>query len=668
MRVDIPAKDDFVAKMELFLSLMAESFIALMPYTLLLSITVLMQQALSLSGFDTRWIDLTWFQYIPLVMGKIFPILLLISITFHFAKKFNLNHIIAISLSISIILSIEVLLHYEHIAAMTLGVNQWLELSILILLIPLTTIYLLSKFQNIYHTNAYTDYSTYVDKVFRYIPSFILTYSISLFAYVVIFSLGGEVLVDTHLGQDWDDHLVFLVSSIVSHLLWGVGVHGNHTVEIFISNEYLTHEIFNGMNYKLFYDLFIVIGGSGIGLALIIAILIVGRDQHSRRVAKLAAPLVTFNINEVLVYGLPIVFNKQLLIPFILAPAVNIILAFTIITIYPISIDNNTIPWTTPVLLNAYLVAEDYLPLMLIQLFLIFTATMMYIPFVKRYTLSQSTSQHRSYLAEGLDVTSLLQSQEGEATTKAQSVIVDANYKVEETIALINDGELLMYYQPKVDTQTQGCEQFEALLRLKKADGKIVGPYFLDALERGGLSDIIDLWVTQAVQKDLDYFQEQGFFPKISVNLHPDTISNRFAIEQICTNLKGYNVEIEVTEHSDLNTEGTQQNIKYLREQGFELSMDDFGSGYSSIENFLTLPIAAAKFDKSLVDNLSDPNGYAVLKHMSDLCIDIGCLSVAEGVETKEQYELLKEMNIDLIQGYYFSKPMPKEDIIEFKV
>ena len=644
-----------------FLTTIAESFIALLPYTLLFSIIILLTQIINHYG-----IRLDWYSYVPASMGIIFPTLLLISTAFHFAKKLNINHVIVISLSLSIFVTVEVILHQPENSDEFAAFN-WSKLSLLVLLIPISTVFFIRKIHLMKNTILFSDYnSTYVDKMFHYIPAFILVY----FSSVLFYSIATHHIVTTVTNFSFDEavspDILMLSGSIISHLLWTVGIHGANTVEMVIGSAYMAQEIFDGLSYKLFYDLFILMGGSGIGLALILAIFIVGRDRHSQRVARLASPLAIFNINEVLIYGLPIVLNKQLILPFILAPTVNIILAYSVLSFYAIDISNTSIPWTTPIFFNAYLVSDNYIPIMLLQGLLLFSGTMIYIPFVKRYTLSQSTSQHRSYLAEGLEVAALLQGQEGEASEKAQSVIIDTNRKVEEAISLINSGQLLMYYQPKVNAKTQECQQYEALLRLQKADGKIIGPYFLGALETGGLSDIIDLWVCQAVRKDMDDFYEQGFYPKISVNLHPDTISKQSTVEQVCAILEGYNVEIEVTEHSSLNTKETYQNILFLKEKGFELSMDDFGSGYSSIENFITLPISVAKFDKSLIDNLEDPNGYAVVKHISELCIDIDCHSVAEGVETQQQYEVIKEMGIDLVQGYYFSKPLSVKDTLQY--
>ena len=644
-----------------FLTTIAESFIALLPYTLLFSIIILLTQIIN--HFDIR---LGWYSYVPASMGIIFPTLLLISTAFHFAKKLNINHVIVISLSLSIFVTVEVILHNPANGNEFAAFN-WSQLSLLVLLIPISTVFFVYRIQFMKNIVLFSDYhSNYVDKMFRYIPIFILVYFTSVLFYSVathnVLTIVTSLTIDETVSSD----ILMLSGSVISHLLWTVGIHGTNTVEMIIGNAYMAQEVFEGLSYKMFYDLFILMGGSGVGLALILAIFIVGRDRHSQRVARLASPLAIFNINEVLIYGLPIVLNKQLILPFVLVPTINIMLAYGFLSFYAIDISSTSIPWTTPIFFNAYLVSDNYIPIMLLQALLLFSGTMMYIPFVKRYTLSQSTSQHRSYLAEGLEVATLLQGQEGEAMKKAQSVIIDTNRKVEEAIALINDGQLLMYYQPKVNAKTQECQQYEALLRLQKADGKIIGPYFLGALETGGLSDIIDLWVCQAVRNDMDGFHEQGFYPKVSVNLHPDTISKQSTVEQVCAILEGYNVEIEVTEHSSLNTKETYKNILFLREKGFELSMDDFGSGYSSIENFITLPISVAKFDKSLIDNLEDPNGYAVVKHISELCMDIDCHSVAEGVETRAQYEAIREMGIDLIQGYYFSKPLSVKDTLQY--
>jgi EAL domain-containing protein (putative c-di-GMP-specific phosphodiesterase class I) len=222
-----------------------------------------------------------------------------------------------------------------------------------------------------------------------------------------------------------------------------------------------------------------------------------------------------------------------------------------------------------------------------------------------------------------------------------------------------------MYYQAKVDINNNTCKKFEALLRYK-IDGQIKGPIFLDAIEQAGLAHIIDLWVCKKVKEDLKNWQKDDFHPLISINLNPDTIKSTQIINEIISMFKGHNIEFEIIERSFL-FKNAQDNINLLIKNGFEISIDDFGTGYSSLETIAKHNIHELKLDKSLIDIIHTKKGYSICKHTTNLCHDIGAVIVAEGVETKEQLDIVKSLNIDLVQGYYFSKAISFNSVLKFK-
>ena len=122
---------------------------------------------------------------------------------------------------------------------------------------------------------------------------------------------------------------------------------------------------------------------------------------------------------------------------------------------------------------------------------------------------------------------------------------------------------------------------------------------------------------------------------------------------------------LEITEsaYSD-NSQQIINNVTLLRENGFKIEMDDFGSGYSSLNMLCSLPIDALKLDMEFIKNICDnKKEYRLVGIMIDIARLLDVPVIAEGVETKEQFELLEDLGCDIIQGYYFSKPIPADDL-----
>jgi len=450
-------------------------------------------------------------------------------------------------------------------------------------------------------------------------------------------------------------------------LFWFFGIHGSHLLDLLSSDNYLYDSfIIKNLSYKELYDLFIVFGGSGSGLSLIISIFIAGKDKHSRTIAKLALPFVTFNVNEILIFGLPIVLNRHLLIPFILVPLVNLIIAMNVISFLPISFSDQSVSWITPIFINTYILTDGNLFALGLQFLLVVLGVLIYVPFIRKYSLSQMISHQRNNLINNLDVSISLQKEEGIKANKAQIAIIESNKEVDQIINLLQSNNLFVYYQPKVDIKNIKCTNFEALLRIKTKEGNVVGPYFLEHLELAGLASIIDIWVCNEVKRHLVLWYNNGFKPMISINLHPDTLSDFPSIEKIGFSLKDYNVEFEIIERCLLSGGHAKKSILLLKKLGFKISIDDFGTGYSSLQTLNMLPIDSLKLDKSLIDVIDSEKGHIICKYISRMSKDLGFDCVAEGVETKKQLELINTLDFQYVQGFYFSKAIPVDDVINY--
>ena len=255
----------------------------------------------------------------------------------------------------------------------------------------------------------------------------------------------------------------------------------------------------------------------------------------------------------------------------------------------------------------------------------------------------------------------------------------EKNYQIVANIdKIIDDGlkndEFLVYYQPIYDVKNNKYSSAEALVRLISKEYGFISPgAFIPYAEKSGRVIDIDKFVFETVCKFVssDEFKDLGL-DYIEVNLSTVDCINPKLYENIINVMEKYRVKpsqinIEITESYDsLNEEAAAENIMKLKEYGINFSLDDFGTGYSNIERFSILPISLVKIDKSLVDSSDDKQMQAVLKNTFGLIKSLSRKTIIEGVETEEQANRFIGFDCDNIQGYYYSKPLPQDEFINF--
>ncbi len=636
----------------------SEAFIATVPYVTLMALAVL-----AASVFDSKPVA-----NISYTLTIFFPFILLISITTQLAKRNNLPSFIPVALSLAIFLSAQSALGGLPKASEFLTS----EASCWVLLIPLLVVKLLLRMNA--ENQRYMDLGKELNLSSEYIFSVTLVF-VSVTALMIALTMMLDwLLPDIAAITFIPDDILLILRLVIDHLLWFFGLHGSNIFDTIFGTGFLSREIFNGLEYKQFYDLFVIFGGSGAGLALLISLYLFGKDPKTLKIAKLATPFVIFNINEILIFGLPIIFNRKLFVPFLLVPCVNLFLSYTFLWLYPIDIVSKDVSWITPIFMNAYLATGGDWVVLVLQLFLLVTGVFLYAPFIKSFSAAQSYAVQSQSLSSQLDVRLYLEGARELRSYKALGKIIQSNYKIEKIINILSNESLLMYYQPKVDVIDNRCNQFEALLRIKMPDGSVRGPFFLDELEIAGLATIIDVWVCQQVRDDLVAWKQRGLNYRVSVNLHPDTLADDEALSHIMQILTPDHVDfaiedidIEIIERGLLESTEAIKNIHRLKDHGFSITFDDFGTGFSSFEMLCSLPINGLKIDKSLIDLIHTPKGLAICKHIAELCDEVGLSCVAEGVETEEQLNSLSSLNIRYLQGYYFSPAMPAEQVEAFE-
>lgn len=236
----------------------------------------------------------------------------------------------------------------------------------------------------------------------------------------------------------------------------------------------------------------------------------------------------------------------------------------------------------------------------------------------------------------------------------------------------ISNREFKVYYQPKYDVNTENIVGAEALVRWQKLDGTLISPgAFIPLFESDGLVVHLDEYVFESVcQFQKERMENKLPMVPISVNLsrasiHFSDVVDRYVDIVNQKQIPFECVPIELTESATLYSEKILEITDQLVNAGFTLHMDDFGSGYSSLTSLNELNFSTVKLDKSLIDYIDQVRGKKIVQQAIDLGHGLDMKVVAEGVESKEQRDCLKEMHCDMIQGFYYSKPLKQEDFIE---
>ena len=245
-------------------------------------------------------------------------------------------------------------------------------------------------------------------------------------------------------------------------------------------------------------------------------------------------------------------------------------------------------------------------------------------------------------------------------------------YLENELRKALENNEFILYYQPQFNLDTGKIVGVEALIRWQHPELGLISPLeFIPLAEETGLIIPIGEWVVKTACKQNKSWQEAGF-PSIYVAVNVSAYQfqqNNFVenIKQVLkeTKLDPQYLELEMTESIMQNIEQLTVVLNELKNIGIKLSLDDFGTGYSSLSVLKHLPIDTLKIDKSFVDDIIiDLNAAPIVKTIIAMAGNLKLNVIAEGVENKEQVDFLKQNKCNVGQGYFFSRPLPAEDII----
>lgn len=231
-----------------------------------------------------------------------------------------------------------------------------------------------------------------------------------------------------------------------------------------------------------------------------------------------------------------------------------------------------------------------------------------------------------------------------------------------------------VYYQPKMDITSGHLVGMEALVRFITPKGGLISPAsFIPVAEETGQIIEIGEVVLRKACRDVKTWIDQGLFHgRVAVNLS----SRQFSLPYLCdliddtlqqTELPSYHLELEITEGTVMQSPPQAiETMKKLRARGIHLAMDDFGTGYSSLAYLKQFPLNTLKIDKAFIDDMGNARGRNMVDTIMTIAHNLNLSVVAEGVEHADQLEMLRKLRCDVLQGYYYSKPLSASDFGRF--
>jgi len=237
----------------------------------------------------------------------------------------------------------------------------------------------------------------------------------------------------------------------------------------------------------------------------------------------------------------------------------------------------------------------------------------------------------------------------------------------------LKNKEFKVLYQPKIDTKTEKIAGAEALVRWNK-DGKTIPPNkFIPLFEKNKFIINLDLYVFEEVCKDIAIWKQRyKYVPMTSINVSKTHFENENFIDRYVQIANKYNLnteelDLEITESATVDESiDSLKILKDIKAKGFTVSMDDFGTGYSSLSMLQSMPIDTIKIDKVFIEKADLNSDQNIINYIMLISKHLGVKTVVEGVETKEEIDFVRKLGCDLIQGYYYSKAMEKEEFEEY--
>lgn len=476
-----------------------------------------------------------------------------------------------------------------------------------------------------------------------------------------------------------------LLYVVMTHLLWFMGIHGTNTLEavsrhLFEQNVeinqslvlagHIPTEIFS----KTFLDTFVFIGGCGTALSFVLALYIASKQSHNRKMSFVALPSALFNISEIAVFGFPIIFNLTMLIPFILTPVILTLISASAIKAGLVPAVTQSVEWTIPVLLSGYQ-ATGSVSGSLLQLFNLLVGVFIYMPFVRRSEkqetgkFKQAVRQMEQDMAAG----------ERDGVIPAYLSHKYPYYYYAKTLSMdltnaMKRGQLQLFYQPQISSQGE-LHGMEALLRWNHpVTGYIAPPVLIRLAHESGILNELGYSLLDRACLDAQVIQNSvSNNICLSINISPKQLQDPGFFDKTLEIVRQYpldriHIVLEITERAAMELSAElKKKMEYMKEQGLEFSLDDFGMGHNSLVQLQEGCFNEVKIDGNLVSQL--PNNKStreIISGIVQMSQNLNCRTIAEFVETEEQRDMLLSLGCVIYQGYYYSKALPPEEFLEY--
>lgn len=470
------------------------------------------------------------------------------------------------------------------------------------------------------------------------------------------------------------DFISTSVAVLLNHISWFIGVHGGHILDTYAVDLFVPKGLppDGQLAWRPLLDSFVLLGGTGATLGLVLAIWIAAPEGPQRRIAKLGLLPSLFNINEVILFGLPIVMSPIYLLPFIVVPLILGLLSLAAVHTGMLIVHPADIPWTTPPLLSGWLLSGSWRGAAW-QFLEILLSALMYLPFVRKAEVIRS--QRRTRLHKQV-IDALIRD------TSAPAIIIRRRDEVGMTARImlaalrsdIKAGALTLAYQPKHDRDGK-LVGLEALVRWKSETfGQVPAEAAVKLAEEGGCIRELGYWVIEEACAGKARWNALGYAElTVAINVSPSQLGDENFTSYLAhvlqrNGLGMHEIEIEITESQVIpEEEKTNATLKALSASGIRLSMDDFGMGHASLLHLRRFGIHSIKIDGSLTrDVLSSATNADIIRAIVALGKARHIEVIAEFVETEEQRQALMEMGCDVFQGYYYSPPLTEAECLKY--
>ncbi len=450
-------------------------------------------------------------------------------------------------------------------------------------------------------------------------------------------------------------------------LLWFLGVHGGNVLDPVASS------FSGGILSKNTLDIFVSMGGGGAVICLMLAVLIFSKSRHNKKLALSAAPSVVFNISEVMVFGLPVVFNAVMLIPFLLTPMVFLATTYIAMTTGLVPAPVFEVNWTTPIFFNGYISTGSVWGIVL-QLVNLIIGVGIYYPFVRLSEKIQIEKQGRILK----EMTELVIEDEKNGTNRPlldrrDDIGSMAKLLAAEIRRTVSEDKIVMNYQPQMDARGKIIGA-EALLRWEYNNAPVFPPLIIKIVREDNFYNELSESVMRKTCADanniLDASPNKSLL--ISANISSGELNIGFA-KFILSLLIEYeiprgNFGLEITESEILvDSKESMEVIDLFKQNKIVLSIDDFSMGSTSLKYLQNYKFDYVKLDGQLVKSLqSNPRSADIITSITTLGKTLGFEVVAEYVENENVLFKLSSLGCSVFQGWYYSRALPAGEFIEY--